>query len=68
MPSLKRTKAYKRSTGGVFIASYVVNYIVLQLEDFALLAGTLVLAAILGALMLITGKVNQQESEKKDNA
>lgn len=54
--------------GGVFIASYVVNYIVLQLEDFALLAGTLVLAVILGALMLITGKVNQQESEKKDNA
>ena len=54
--------------GGVFIASYVVNYIVLQLEDFALLAGTLVLAVILGTLMLITGKVNQQESEKKDNA
>ena len=47
--------------GTVFAASYLLNFILLRLEDFALLAGTTVLAVILGAVMFLTGKINRTE-------
>ncbi|MBR7104354.1 MAG: inner membrane CreD family protein [Lentisphaeria bacterium] len=47
--------------GTVFAASYLLNFILLRLEDFALLAGTIVLAVILGVLMFLTGKINRSE-------
>lgn len=47
--------------GGIFALSYILNYVILQMEDMALLSGTIVLAIILGVLMLLTGKMNSQE-------
>ena len=44
--------------GMVFAASYIVNYFILQMEDFALLSGTVVLAIVLGVLMILTGRIN----------
>lgn len=44
--------------GAVFAAGYVVNYLILRMEEYALLSGTIVLAVILGILMLLTGKIN----------
>ena len=45
--------------GTVFAASYLLNFTLLRMEDFALLAGTIVLAVILGVLMFLTGKINR---------
>ena len=49
--------------GAVFAASYIVNYFILQMEDFALLSGTVILAIVLGVVMLLTGKMNQKSVE-----
>ena len=46
--------------GAMFAASYAGNCFILQMEDWALLAGTIVLTVILGVLMLLTGKINRQ--------
>ena len=48
--------------GTVFAASYLLNFVLLRMEDFALLAGTIVLAVILGVLMFLTGKINRNEN------
>ena len=45
--------------GGVFVASYALNFIILRMEDMALLAGSVVLAVVLGVMMLITGRINR---------
>ena len=45
--------------GVVFAASYLLNFILLRMEDFALLAGTIILAVILGVVMYLTGKINR---------
>ena len=45
--------------GACFAVSYVVNYMLLQLEDFALLIGTAVLTVILGTVMVMTGRLNK---------
>lgn len=52
--------------GAVFAASYLLNYQLLRMEDFALLTGTIVLAVILGVLMLLTGKINLPENSGKN--
>ena len=44
-----------------FAISYVCNYMLLQLEDFALLIGTAVLTVILGTVMVMTGKLNKKQ-------
>jgi inner membrane protein len=54
--------------GVVLAASYVINYIILQMEDFALLSGTLILAVILGVVMILTGKINRKEVEEKTDS
>ena len=49
--------------GTVFAVSYVANYLLLQMEDFALLSGTIILAVFLGATMVLTGKLNQKTTD-----
>jgi inner membrane protein len=49
--------------GAVFAVSYAVNYFILQMEDFALLSGTVILAIVLGVVMILTGKMNQKSVE-----
>ena len=50
--------------GAVIAAGYLCNFMVLRLEDCALLSGTIVLAIILGILMALTGKINRQPSDQ----
>ena len=47
--------------GIIFAASYLLNFVILRMEDFALMSGTIVLAIILGVLMILTGKINRKE-------
>ena len=42
------------------LASYGVIFVLLKLEDYALLAGALVMLALLGILMAMTGRMNKQ--------
>ena len=46
--------------GAIFAASYLLNFVILRMEDFALISGTIVLAIILGVLMILTGKINRK--------
>ena len=45
--------------GACFAVSYVCNYLLLQIEDFALLIGTVILTLILGTVMVLTGRLNR---------
>ena len=45
----------------IFAASYLLNFVILRMEDLALMSGTIVLAIILGVLMILTGKINRKE-------
>ena len=47
--------------GVIFAVSYLLNFMILRMEDFALMSGTIVLAIILGVLMILTGKINRKE-------
>ena len=47
----------------MFAFSCAVNFVILQMEDFALLSGTATLAVILGMLMVFTGKINRCTGE-----
>ena len=47
--------------GVIFAVSYAVNFILLRMEDLALLSGTIILAGILAILMALTGKMNRQQ-------
>ena len=46
--------------GLIFAVSYAVNFILIRMEDLALLSGTIILAGILAILMALTGKMNRQ--------
>ena len=46
--------------GSIFAVSYFINFIILNMEKFSLLTGTVILAVILGVLMAVTGKINQK--------
>ena len=48
--------------GLVFAASYVINYIILQMEHFALLSGTAIMTLALAVSMCLTGKINRKTS------
>ncbi|MFZ1984737.1 MAG: cell envelope integrity protein CreD [Desulfatitalea sp.] len=58
------TKSILKSTkvtwmvGGLLIALYAYLYIILQLEDYALLMGSVGLFAVLAAIMYLTRKIN----------
>lgn len=45
--------------GTVVAISYLFNFLVLRMEDSALLTGTIALAIVLGLLMAATGKINR---------
>ena len=45
----------------IFAASYLLIFVILRMEDLALMSGTIVLAIILGVLMILTGKINRKE-------
>ena len=47
--------------GVIFGGSYLLNFMILRMEDFALLSGTIILAMILGVLMALTSKINRKE-------
>ena len=47
--------------GLIFAVSYAINFILLRMEDLALLSGTIVLAVVLAILMVLTGKMNRQQ-------
>lgn len=44
------------------LSSYTLIYFILQLEDYALLAGSLVLAVFMAIVMAFTGKLNQRKA------
>ena len=55
--------------GGLVAVSYVICYILLQMETYALLTGSLVLFVGLGALMYFTRNIAPEtniESEKQE--
>ena len=47
--------------GVIFAVSYLLNFMILRMEDLALMSGTVVLAVILGVLMVLTGKINRKQ-------
>ena len=50
--------------GLAVLASYAVIFVLLRLEDYALLAGTLVMFVLLAILMGMTGRMNQKGKEE----
>lgn len=59
---LKHQSAYLM--GGFLAAVYAVNYILLQMETFALLAGSLVLFALLSVVMYFTANSNNRKLQQ----
>ena len=49
--------------GAVFAVGYALNFIILRMEDMALMIGTAALAAILGVMMLLTGRINRPAAQ-----
>ena len=52
--------------GGIMVVLYAFLYIILQVEDFALLFGSVFLFAILGVIMFVSNKikVNKELAEE----
>ena len=50
---------------GAVAASYAAIYVILQLEDYALLAGSVILFVLLAVLMTFTGKINRQSEREQ---
>jgi inner membrane protein len=47
--------------GTAVMLSYAVIFVLLRMEDYALLAGTLLMFVLLAILMGMTGRINQQK-------
>ena len=47
--------------GTAVMASYAVIFVLLRMEDYALLAGTMLVFVLLAILMGMTGRINQQK-------
>ena len=56
--SVVANKRVSHIVGGIILVLYIFLYIVLQLEDFALLIGSIGLLFILSAVMYLTRKIN----------
>ena len=72
--SLYTSSVYKNYKLGFIIGSFLVlfygfMYVILQLQDYSLLLGTIALFIVLAAIMFFTRKINWYEalSSKKDN-
>jgi inner membrane protein len=48
------------ATSAAVVASYAVIFVLLRMEDYALLAGALVMFVLLGILMGMTGRMNRE--------
>ena len=55
-----RKKSAVLGMGTAVLASYAVIFVLLRMEDYALLAGTLLVFVLLAILMGMTGRINQQ--------
>ena len=51
--------------GGFVAIVYAINYILLQMETYALLAGSLLLFVLLCVVMYITANVNNNQPKTK---
>jgi inner membrane protein len=54
---------------GMFLAvaiSYAAIFVILQLEDYALLVGSIILFVLLTVLMTFTGKLNRSTAENAE--
>lgn len=47
--------------------AYILSYVLLQMENYALLTGTLVLFVLLAGIMFLTRNLNREESETSEN-
>lgn len=54
-----RCKKATASITGAMALTYILLYFMLQLEDYALLTGSIVLFALLVLVMILTGKINR---------
>lgn len=61
---LKNRSAYM--LGGFVTLVYILNYILLQMETFALLSGSLVLFMLLCVVMYLTANINNKELPKTE--
>ena len=61
---LKNRSAYM--LGGFVALVYVLNYILLQMETYALLAGSLVFFLLLCTVMYLTANINNKEFPKAE--
>ena len=61
---LKNRSAYM--LGGFVALVYVLNYILLQMETYALLSGSLVFFLLLCAVMYLTSNINNKELPKTE--
>ena len=50
------------AVAGVMALTYILLYFMLQLEDYALLTGSIVLFLLLALVMVLTGNINRSRS------
>lgn len=53
-------RAHALSLGGVTAFAYALIYVLVGMEDYALLAGSIVLFVLLAAIMKFTGRINRE--------
>jgi inner membrane protein len=53
---------------GIMIMLYAFLYIILQIEDFALLFGSVFLFAVLGVIMFVSNKINVKKQPTAESA
>lgn len=57
-----RRKIVAAAVAGVMALTYILLYFMLQLEDYALLTGSIVLFLLLALVMILTGNINRPRS------
>ncbi|NMD87589.1 cell envelope integrity protein CreD [Victivallis vadensis] len=57
-----RRKIVAAAVAGVMALTYILLYFMLQLEDYALLTGSIVLFLLLALVMVLTGNINRSRS------
>lgn len=62
-----RKKTAVAVLGAAVLLAYAVIFVLLRLEDYALLAGTLVMLALLAILMAMTGRINRLDEKHSSN-
>ena len=57
---------YSYALTGLVAVAYILAYVLLQMETYALLAGTLILFALLAVIMYLTRNLNRKEGNSTD--